>query len=282
MSGAASPIWSKSGAPTSIAIWRFSSFSPYVPATPQQTASFSIDAQPGHEVEQVERRLADAVALLLAGRVVGDGHRRAARKSVRSSPRSCRSRRNSQMSYMRSATEAQVGVVLEAEDLPRLALEHQRAARRGADDVDARRARRARACRASRAHVACARRRRGRWTAAAARSSPGPWARRPGSRCARAARRASAPASRLVVVRAAAVEVDDASARPAATCACAPSAGTCARRTSAARRRGGCRSIFSISDPQRPVAQRPVGERGDRRAEPAGQRRARRGAGRAA
>ena len=75
MSGAASPICSNRRRPTSTAIWRFSTFRPYVPADPAADRVVLDHAQPRDEVEQVERRLADAVALLLAGRVVGDGHR---------------------------------------------------------------------------------------------------------------------------------------------------------------------------------------------------------------
>ena len=40
---------------------------------PQQTASTCVARRPGHERHQVERRRADAVPALLAGRVVGHG-----------------------------------------------------------------------------------------------------------------------------------------------------------------------------------------------------------------
>ena len=52
-------------------------------------ASLSTDPQLGDQRHQVERRLADAVALLLARRVVGAPSSRSGAKSVRSSPRSC-------------------------------------------------------------------------------------------------------------------------------------------------------------------------------------------------
>ena len=70
---------SKSGSPTAIAMSYFSIFSPYVPATPQHTASTCRASQPRHERHQVEGRRADAVAPLLAGGVVGHGHRRPGR-----------------------------------------------------------------------------------------------------------------------------------------------------------------------------------------------------------
>ena len=85
------------GAPTSTAIWRFSTFSPYVPGDAAADRVVLDHAQARDEVEQVERRLADAVALLLAGRVVGDGHRHVAEVGAQLAL-SCRSRSSSQMS----------------------------------------------------------------------------------------------------------------------------------------------------------------------------------------
>ena len=67
-------------------------------------------------------------------------------KSVRSSPRSQQRHEVLADVVHALADHAQVGVAVEAEDLARLALEHQRAARRRADDVDARARRRREPC----------------------------------------------------------------------------------------------------------------------------------------
>ena len=89
--------------------------------------------QAGDQRQQLERRLADPVALLLAGRVVGDrvvdglevGLQFAAVVQL-----------EQQLADVVGALgdQLEVGIVLEVEDLARLALEHQRAARRVADD----------------------------------------------------------------------------------------------------------------------------------------------------
>ena len=62
----------RAGRPTSIAMPYFSFLSPYVPATPQQFARLSTTVEARDQRQQVERRLADPVPLLLARRVVGD------------------------------------------------------------------------------------------------------------------------------------------------------------------------------------------------------------------
>src|SRR4051794_20380173 len=91
------------------------------------------DPQAGNQRHEVERRLADPVALLLARRVVGDRHVDRLEVGVELAA----------LVQLEQELDDVVGppahllerrVALEAEDLARLALEHERAARRRADD----------------------------------------------------------------------------------------------------------------------------------------------------
>ena len=174
--------------------WR-SCTSPLEPVGAGDAAAVGValdDPQLGHEREQLQRRLADAVALLLAGRVVGDGL--GERREVRLELAALVHGEQVLADVVHAVGDIRsAAIVAHAEDLQRLALEHQRAARRGADDVHAL-ARIRREPLGQLVDVACARRRRARWTAAAARSSPA-WAPRRRCRCARAARRSSRPAA---------------------------------------------------------------------------------------
>ena len=179
-------------------------------------------------------------------------------KSVFSSPRSCSAEQVLADVVDALGDGAQRRVVAELEDLDRLALEHQRAARRRADDVDARAGGRAPAARRAGARRS-ARRRTGRWTAAAGRSSPA-WARRPRCRCARAAR----PSSRPGAARSSSCRSRGRRPRGAprtASCACAPSAGRCgpAKRGIGASR--WIPIVCSAASRSSAVAQRPVRDR---------------------
>ena len=94
-------------------------------------------AQLRDQVEELERRLADRVALLLAGRVVGDRHRHG--REVRAQLAALVQQHEVLADVVHPlADEPHHRVVLEAEDLARLALEHQPAAGRGGDDVQPR------------------------------------------------------------------------------------------------------------------------------------------------
>ena len=131
-----SAICRKSGAPTSIAMSYFSFFNPYVPAMPQQFAPALDDGQARDQRQQVERRLADPVPLLLARRVVGD--RLLERREV-GLELAALVQHEQVLADVEDAPgdDAQLLVVVHPEDLERLALEHQRAAGRRPDDVDA-------------------------------------------------------------------------------------------------------------------------------------------------
>src|ERR687897_2991387 len=95
------------------------------------------DLEPGDERHQLQGRLADAVALLLAGRVVDDALLE--RREVRPQLAALVHRAQVLADVVDALGDrAQLLVALEPQDLERLALEHQRAAGRRADDVGAR------------------------------------------------------------------------------------------------------------------------------------------------
>ena len=242
-----------------------------MPATPQQVAPVSIVRSCGHERQQVERRLADAVALLLARRVVdhGLGHRLEVRVEL-----AALVHREQVLADVEDAPghDLQVRVVRHAEDLERLALEHQAAARGRRDDVDALAGVRGEPGRQP-VDVAAGVVEQCRWTAAAGRSSPA-WAPRPRARCARAAR----PSSRRAAARSSWCRSRGRRRRGARR------AGGAARRRAQrwnvrpAKRGIGARwwmpIAFSIASRSSRLREAPVGERRHRGPEPARQRRA--------
>ncbi len=122
----------KSGAPTCIAIAVLLDLEP-VRAGDAAALALGLDhLELGDQLEQVERRLAEAVTAALAGLVVGDAHRQRAHVGAQLALVEEVAQELADVEGARS-DERQI-VVVDAEDVARLALQHQAAAGRVGDD----------------------------------------------------------------------------------------------------------------------------------------------------